>query len=165
MFVLGRSSRKRKGLLIRPETRYRRVDMGGRLVIVGALAAALTAAACGSPASTPSAVAQVYQISGILSLIDFTSASAGCVGQGGYSDIAPGTQVQVTNQSGAIIGTGTLGSVTASGDGTTCAFPFIVMGLPRATFYGIQVSHRGQQDYSFSQLQADIWRVSLQLGG
>jgi hypothetical protein len=132
------------------------------MVIVGMVA--LAAAACGTSAAPPSAAAPThYTISGTLSLIDFTSASAGCVGQGGYADIAPGTQVRVTNQAGTLIGTGTLEATTASGSGTTCAFPFMVTGLPRATFYGITVSHRGEQDYSFAQLQAASWTVSLVL--
>ena len=142
--------------------------MSGRLVILGACAAATTLAACGSSlahGTATSAPASTYTISGTFDLIDFTSASAGCVGQGGYADIAPGTQVKVTDQDGTLIGTGTLGAVTASGDGTTCAFPFTVTGLPHEAFYGVAVSHRGVQDYSFAQLEGNGWQVSLMLDG
>ena len=141
--------------------------MNGRSVLIGAIAAALCASACGSPALkvVTSATTSSYSITGSLALIDFATAESNCFGQGGYSDIGPGTQVTVTDQSGTIVGTGQLGTASVSGAATTCTFPFVASGLPRESFYGVSVSHRGVQNYSFSQLQGDGWQVSLMLGG
>jgi hypothetical protein len=67
-----------------------------------------------------------------------------CHGAGGYDDIAAGTQVTIKDQAGAIIATGALdGGTWFSGTKESCGFHFVVSKVPDATFYSIEVSHRG----------------------
>ncbi|MCV0377535.1 hypothetical protein [Microbacterium sp.] len=83
---------------------------------------------------------------------------------GGYNDINAGAQVVVRSESGAVIGTGTLGEGEMdSPDG--CAFPFTVGRLPNAAFYTIEVANRDGPSYSFDDLEREGWEVRLSIGG
>jgi hypothetical protein len=63
-----------------------------------------------------------------------------CAGQGGYSDIGPGTTVTVTDDSGKLVAKGAIdSSYSASG---ACMLTFKVFDVPGgAKFYKVQVSH------------------------
>jgi len=45
-----------------------------------------------------------------------------------------------------------------------CRFAFTVTGIPRATFYSVEVSHRGQLTYSFDDMVNKAWQVAVTLG-
>lgn len=139
----------------------------------GALVALLLAAGCGSstsPAtsgtsSTPKpSAATTYSIQGTFVLTDASTANAGCQGQGGYSDISFGTQITVTNENMTVIGTGPLQFGTPNDGHTMCTYKFGIDNLPKASFYGLTISHRGTQTYSFSDLSGNGWMIDLTLG-
>lgn len=93
--------------------------------------------------------------------------SAVCAGRDGYDDITAGASVVVTDQGGAVIATGALGTGSPTVDSTTgratqCTFAIEVTSVPDRPFYGVAVSHRGTQTYSAEQ--ARTGGVSLTLG-
>lgn len=130
---------------------------------------AVVASAPSSTASSPSGSA----LSGTLTLgsgaFVWNNASDGstpCVGYQGYSDIAEGAPVVITDQGGTVIATGQLdhGSATVGADnrGTSCTFTFEVKNVPDKPFYGVTVSHRGTQTYSAEKAKGGL--ISLSLG-
>jgi hypothetical protein len=82
----------------------------------------------------------------------------------GYSDLSTGAQVTVKNGSGKIIAIGQINEGKPNYDGATCTMPLRVSGIPKASFYQVEVSHRGELDYSYAQLQNRHWRGSLTIG-
>jgi hypothetical protein len=135
----------------------------------------LVLTACGG-SSKPKAVAklQKHTISGTLAL-NYAGGLAfddhDCVGVEGYDDISAGAAVTVTNQSGTIVGTGSLSSGTGSqpidsgydDDNAICTFRFTV-AVPKATFYKIAVSHRDGVTFSYDKLASSDWTAALSLG-
>jgi hypothetical protein len=94
---------------------------------------------------------------------DFLQAeSAGCFGYGGYDDIEAGLQVVISNEANTVIGNGALGPGEITDDG--CLFRFQVRDVPVAKFYNIEVGRRGKLNYSYDQMKAASWGVSLTLG-
>lgn len=85
-----------------------------------------------------------------------------CIGEGGFDDIGPGTQVRIKNQDGKIIATTELefGSDTGAG----CVFPFVARGVPESRYYTIEASHRGGLTFSKDEMKAANWEVALSLG-
>lgn len=83
----------------------------------------------------------------------------------GYGDLSAGAQVTVKNGSGRIVAVGTIREGKPNYDGATCTMPLKVSGIPKASFYQVEVSHRGELSYSYAQLQRRHWRVSLTIGG
>lgn len=77
----------------------------------------------------------------------------GCRGTGGYSDLAEGTPVAISDASGKTIAIGRLETGRVSG--ADCVFPFHV-SVPRSDFYGIEVSHRGVVKYSRAEVQSGV---------
>lgn len=109
-------------------------------------------------------------INGVVQLTDFgaflAQSGVSCGGTGGYSDMQPGAGIQVSNQAGTILATGSLGSGTTTGsDGSTCQFTFSIPHVPDAPFYQIEVSHRGNVTFSRSQLEQNDWTAEMSLGG
>jgi hypothetical protein len=95
---------------------------------------------------------------GVLNLDDVR-----CSGMGGYSDIAEGAQVTVTDEGGTVLGVSQLSAGTLIGGGMTrsCDFAFTVNNVPAGhQFYGVSVSHRG----TIQVPAADLDKVSLSLG-
>lgn len=82
-----------------------------------------------------------------------------CWGDGGYSDIAPGTQVTVTNEAGTVLAIGKLG--TGSGTILGCSFSFTVEVEAGHKFYGFEVSRRGTVRYTEAEIRDG---VELSLG-
>jgi hypothetical protein len=96
-----------------------------------------------------------HTIDGSFSLFD-KDVGSDCQGSAGYNDIGPGASVTVRNESGETIGTANL----SNGDyvsGVGCDYTFTVEDVPDAKFYRIEVSHRGEVEYSFRQMEATDW--------
>jgi hypothetical protein len=85
-----------------------------------------------------------------------------CAGTGGYDDIEGGLEVTVRDANDTIIGDSALSEGAALADG--CSFDFKVPNLPRTTFYKVKVGNRGEQNYSFDEMKAAGWHISLSLG-
>ena len=97
--------------------------------------------------------------------IEFDKASGlglACAGTGGYDDIEAGLEVTVRDANDTIIGDAALSEGSALADG--CSFDFKVSSLPRTTFYKVKVGNRGEQNFSFDEMKAAGWSVSLSLG-
>lgn len=88
------------------------------------------------------------------------SKDAGCRGLGGYSDMSPGTDVTLRDGNGSIVGSGRL---EVSGDGFPCRFES-KFEIDDAKFYEIEIGHRGGPSFTKSQLEDDMWIISLTLG-
>lgn len=93
---------------------------------------------------------------------DFTTTGSGCEGMNGYDDVEPGLQVTISDQSGTVIGNGTLDSGEAQEGG--CVFRFQVNKIPVANFYKVAVGRRGEISYSLEQMKQASWSVELSLG-
>jgi hypothetical protein len=130
------------------------------LLIVGALGAFLAIRLGGDP---------TYTITGGLALDlggTFSGFSAdegdACNGAGGYSDIRPGAQVTVRDGTGATVAVSSLGG--GARRSASCIFTFVVPDVPRVDFYSVEVSHRGQVQFSFDDMERQDWEVILTLG-
>ena len=78
--------------------------------------------------------------------------ASGCYGDGGYSDIGPGTQVEVTDNAGTVLTTTVLGRGEGI-SGITCEFPFEFTVMDGAEGgYVVSVSDRGDLHYSATEL-------------
>jgi Protein of unknown function (DUF2510) len=122
------------------------------------------AVAIGAGAMSAHAHQATTTLSGTFDLYDADSADSNCFGQGGYSDIGPGTPVTVTNENGTVIGTASLGHGSSSG-GNDCTFTYGIDGLPsNASQYLIEVGSRGNVGYSHDQMVESGWAVSTKLG-
>jgi hypothetical protein len=85
-----------------------------------------------------------------------------CEGADGYDDVQSGLQVTVSNEAGTVIGTGSLDTSEVTDEG--CRFNFRVDNVPVAKFYKIAVGRRGELSYSYEDMKANSWSVSLTLG-
>jgi hypothetical protein len=112
-------------------------------------------------------VLQTAHVSGTLTLSDYSYYSSGiasygstCSGTGGYSDIDSGATVRVSDADGHSVANTSLGSGT--GSEYRCVFTFSFDVTEGSDDYVVSVSHRGEQHYTFTQLQNDS--VNLTLG-
>ncbi len=158
-------------------------------VVVTGLGLMLALGACGGQAHqqaapTTTTAPPTYTITGSLVLegtlfsLDNTDTisyqrGGACWGTNGYDDVKEGAQVTVENENGATIGTSALDAGQLAEDPakmrdptakTTCSFSFVVRDVPKARFYKVEVSHRGQVTYSFDQLVNNSWSAELSLG-
>lgn len=85
-----------------------------------------------------------------------------CEGDGGYSDIGPGTPVTVKNEKGEILDSSVLG--TGTGTRSRCTFEFTLKVPDTAKFYTFEVGRRGELSYSRAELEAQGWEVGFNLG-
>jgi hypothetical protein len=151
------------------------VGPGGRLRVSGRGVVAVTcivlmvvAASFAAWSLLAHASAGRQTVTGTLSLTDSDSDYQNyplghyCSGENGYDDIADGTEVQIANQAGTILATGVLRGGTGNLD--SCDFTFSVPGVPTASFYQIEVSHRGNVTFSKAQLERNHWEADLTLG-
>jgi 2',3'-cyclic-nucleotide 2'-phosphodiesterase (5'-nucleotidase family) len=147
------------------------VAAGPRAARLLTAAAAVVVTACGSTSTpavrppstpTPSPTPEAHRLTGRLTLHDADTAAAACVGQGGYSDIAEGADVVVKDQAGVVVASSTL--TTGQRNGDECVYVFAVDNVPKASFYSVEVSHRGQLHYSYDQMQSSDWTVAMTLG-
>lgn len=82
---------------------------------------------------------------------------------GGFTQIANAT-VEVTNESGTIIGSATTGGDMGIHAGYACSVDFSVTGVPYATFYQVKVGIHQGPSYSYSEMQSNGWTIDLSLG-
>jgi hypothetical protein len=101
-------------------------------------------------------------ITGTFGLFD-PEVPSSCIGSGGYDDIRDGTSVTVRSETGETLATGRLGAGEYI-DGVGCTYPITVEGVGDAEFYRVEVSHRGEVEYSRSELEANDWSVDVSLG-
>jgi hypothetical protein len=96
-------------------------------------------------------------------LNDSDTARAGCIGQGGYSDIGPGTPVTLKNASGTILGAASLGSGSASTG--TCLWSVTLRDVPLdEDFYSAEVADRGAITHSLAELRSNNYQFDVSLG-
>lgn len=128
------------------------------LVVVFALAAAATLVFAD----------RSNEITGQIDVIDTEEDPVGfgsCTGadiSAGYDDLAPGAGVTVKDESGDIIATG----VITEGEWTrfSCALRFTVADVPKAEFYQVEISHRGEQRLSHEDLVEQNFHLELSIG-
>jgi hypothetical protein len=128
---------------------------------LGTLAAfVLFVVACGGGSHTLHGTLTLHSIS------DISRSGGSCSGTGGYSDLTGGGAVTVKNESGTVIGTGSLdqGVSDTTYPTVVCHFSFTISNLPDAKFYSIEVTHRGALTYSEDQLNSDGWKVDASIG-
>lgn len=156
------------GPVAQPGRRPRRRDplvLAAIAVAVGAAgsaAAGILAARHDVAAATPkpswtSTLGQTMNVRGAIRLHagQYLVAGDACFGRGGYDDLAPGAQVKVTDESGKVLGVGRI-TTGAGSVGTGCTLLFNVDNVPRgATFYGIEVAHRGIIQKTEAEILAD----------
>jgi len=108
---------------------------------------------------------QSHTVTGRLALTTATDLSTGssCEGTGGYSDISPGAQVVLEDETGSTLATSSFGA--GSFDGVSCVFEFTFDDVPKAAFYRVhQSSDRGVLQYSYQDMVDSDWSVYLTLG-
>jgi hypothetical protein len=115
----------------------------------------------------PFKVLRTRDIDGTLTLSDFSVYGSGirayggsCTGDGGYSDIGPGTRVTVKNGVGDIIGESVLEE--GSGSSVVCTFSFTVTLTEGEDRYIFEIGRRGAISFTFGDLVRN--GVSLTLG-
>lgn len=102
-----------------------------------------------------------HTITGTMTLLS-SDLSDSCQGSGGYDDIRPGTAVTVRNGEGETIATGRLGEGTLHGV-IGCTYPFEI-DVPDEDFYRVEVSHRGELEFSRDEMEQNDWTVDASLG-
>ncbi len=103
-----------------------------------------------------------HQLRGTLLLFDSDTVENDCVGTGGYNDISAGAAVTVRNGSGDTLATGQLGNGEAI-QGVGCTYKFVTE-VPDSEFYRVEVTHRGELEYSKAEMEQQDWKVEATLG-
>lgn len=136
-----------------------------RLVVIGLL---VVLAAAGGAFLLLGGGGKHQDIVGAFTLKDTDNGFGGangrpCHGTGGYSDIQEGTQITLSDGNGKVIGTSALESGKVTGP-SECDFVFTIKNVPKVDFYKLEISHRGQLSYSYSDLQSTGFLVFPTLG-
>jgi hypothetical protein len=135
------------------------------LVVIGAAAIVMVGLGAAAAVAFWPKGSEKHQLTGSIELVDTDQSYDGtCYGFGGYKDLNEGANVVVSDGNGKVLASGTLGGGTASST-YRCNFP-ITLGskLPKADFYKVQVSHRGELTYSYDEMQSMNWDLSLTIG-
>jgi hypothetical protein len=122
--------------------------------IAAALAALLLLAGCSSGKKAPAKSAAPVTVSGLLRLFDSESTlnalltgTTKCNGVGGFSDVADGADVVISDDSGKTLAIAHLQAgfavIPKSASGSHCDFAFSAEVPSGKGFYGVQVTHRG----------------------
>jgi hypothetical protein len=82
----------------------------------------------------------------------------------GYADISEGQQVNVYNETGALIATTNLGAGALGSDSSHCEFAFTFTGVPKAKFYSIETTSRGKLTFSAADVNTAGFSASMTLG-
>jgi hypothetical protein len=86
-----------------------------------------------------------------------------CQGTNGYSDVVPGAQVTIEDDSGTTLATSVYGDGVF--DGTSCVFDFTFNDVPKSAFYRVlSGSNRGVLQFSYQEMVDNNWAVHLTLG-
>lgn len=102
-----------------------------------------------------------FPVAGLFSLYDDDAhfrVGKGCEGDGGFADIHVGTQVVVT-AGGETVGLGELigGTGAKVGSHVVCRWAFFIAAVTAGKrFYAVEISHRGQVQYSEADVQQDL---------
>jgi hypothetical protein len=84
-----------------------------------------------------------------------------CSGEDGFSDIKPGAEVVVSDDTGKTLAIDALGVGAIGNILEECVFPFTVNNVPAGKgFYGVTVSHRGTVKFR----EAEVASAQLTLG-
>ena len=83
---------------------------------------------------------------------------------GGFSDIADGTDVTVSDAGGTVLAIGELSGGRLVGGLFQFQFDFEVHNVPDSAIYQVEVSHRGQLRYTREDMETKGWSVVLTLG-
>ena len=119
---------------------------------------------CGGAAASPTPSG--HDISGTFALhAQRGNFAPNCAGGGGYDDIRSGMGLTLRDGDGSILGTARLGSGHASEDRKLCLFDFEFSDVPDADFYAVEAGRRGEQAYSFDDMEAADWKLALEIGG
>jgi hypothetical protein len=167
-------SRKTKPLLVGLIVGLGLIGLAGSIVagtvLIGAHVAP-TSAPTATMKPTPSPTPLTHAVTGTLVLTDTSIYSSGitagggaCEGSGGYSDLSAGVSVILKDENDKTIAATSLGE----GVGATsliCTFYFTLSDVPdTATFYNIQISHRGTVSFSHADMVKNDWTIELYMG-
>jgi hypothetical protein len=99
-------------------------------------------------------VLEVADIEGTFTLIDFDTASTGCLrGDGGYGDINSSTQVVLRNDDGDTLGRTSLGAGDPTG--VSCLWRWTIDDVSEGEdAYILEVGDRGEISYTWDELKA-----------
>lgn len=133
-----------------------------------ALLLALFVAGCSAAIPTPAPTPITHTITGTLTLQSASNwggvpgTPGRCQGTGGYADVKEGQTVIIEDQTHTVIATTatTWKAVTANND---CQYGFSTI-VPDATFYSVEVGHRGAVTNSKADMESKGWHVELTLG-
>lgn len=111
----------------------------------------------------------VHSLTGTFTLVrgdgvssNFGGNGSSCHGTGGYSDFQDGMTVVVKDQAGTIVATGA--TDTAAVSAGNCVMRFSIPSIPDATFYSVEIGHRGAVTYSRADMETRGWKLDLTLG-
>jgi serine/threonine protein kinase len=109
----------------------------------------------------PAKPAEPFTLSGTVHLasadVTMNGASRGyeCVGAGEFADVGPRTAITVKNESGTVLGKGTISESTSQRDG--CDLAFTVADVPAgAKFYRVQVGRHGESSFTEAEAKSDV---------
>jgi len=100
-----------------------------------------------------------------IALFDLDGSSDCSGGTGGYNDIGPGMPVTVKDETGKIIGSGSLPEHGKDLEGLGCEWSISVIVPDDAKQYAVEGGDRGAVTYSRAQLDKDGWKAELSIGG
>jgi hypothetical protein len=129
--------------------------------LAAAVAIAMTVSGCGfvhaaSKSDTkPSAFVLIGHAEITLPTTEHRAAGTTCQAPAGTTDVAPNTQVTVTDQGGHQLAVGFLGDgvIARSGSTTTCQFPFSIRGVPGGiAVYSVAVGNRPAETFQGDDL-------------
>ncbi|WP_198284286.1 hypothetical protein [Saccharomonospora xinjiangensis] len=107
-----------------------------------------------------------FTLNGTFTLLDGAIgnvSTTGCMGTGGYDDIAEGTSVTVYDEAGTVLATGGLIDSQLDTVSSDCVFTLQVAEVPDdRPMYQVEVSHRGK--VAVDADSAKLGAVSLSLG-
>lgn len=140
------------------------------IVIVGTIIVIATLALGGGFVFLKAEGHPAHQVAGTFVLTDTSIYSSGitafgstCEGSGGYSDLSAGVSVILKDENDKTIAATSLGAGT--GNAVVCTFHFTLSDVPdNATFYNIQISHRGTVSFSHADMVKNGWAIELSMG-
>lgn len=141
---------------------HRRLPVWGLVLII--VAAVVVVATGGALGLTAALTPKTFTAHGTLSLI--SKDGSGCdTSDGGFSDLTDGAQVKISDESGATVALGALGTGKESESGYLCTWSLAVNSVPTGErFYGVHVgnNNRGVIQYTEEKLRKG---VNLQVEG
>jgi hypothetical protein len=133
------------------------------VLVIGGAAAVLLAWKPWSSSTSTFTVTGTFALHGTPDLGDgegqilVTDSDSTCAGENGYDDIQDGVEVTISDSSGKTLALGDLEGSTYEATHHTCRFDIVVDGVPSGRdFYRVEVSHRGEQQYTQADLEAGI---------